>query len=227
MRVTRRSRKLLGVMTTRIRLLVALVVAPFAVRALDAQIIRVPMPGEAALPISGAFSAGFLIGTGRFDAETGTNWTLGEAIQYRGSVEVGTRSGAFGLTGTLASVPIQMGSSAASSGTIQLRQVLATFRSPEGNGFYQIFEAGAGLSQWANYSGGAVLTGDQAAARNGLALVIGYGFGFALGDRASFAVVQDGATIIGSAEGLPAGARRSQNQYVTRMGLRYRFRGGR
>lgn len=194
---------------------------------LEAQLIRVPMPGEAARPISANFSVGYLMTASRFDGVSGRYWSLGDGIQYRGTVELGTRSGAIGVTGTIASIPIARSGILGSDGDITLRQLLVTFRSPEGQSFYQIFEAGAGLSQWASYSGTDALSAEDRKARNGLAIMIGYGFGFALGERMSFNVVQDASTIIGSGEGLPAGERRSQQQYITRMGLRYRFSGAR
>lgn len=219
-------------MTTRTRRLalafvrvVAFVATP--VFTLDAQLIRVPKPGDAARPISATLSGGYLVTSSRFDGVSGRYWTLGDGIQYRGSVELGTRSGAIGVTGTIASVPISRSGIAGSDGDITLRQLLVTFRSPEGQSFYQIFEAGAGLSQWASYSGTDALSAEDKAARNGLAIMIGYGFGFAVSDRISFNVVQDASTIIGSGEGLPAGERRSQQQYITRMGVRYRFTGAR
>jgi len=215
-------------MTTRTRsLALALALVAGTSSPLAAQLIRVPMPGDAARPISASVSAGYLLTASRFDGVSGRFWSLGDGIQYRGTVELGTRSGAIGLTGTLASVPISRSGVLGSDGDITLRQLLLTFRSPEGETFYQIFEAGAGLSQWASYSGTDVLSAEDQKARNGLAIMIGYGFGFALGERMSFNVVQDASTIIGSGEGLPAGERRSQQQYITRMGLRYRFTGAR
>jgi hypothetical protein len=215
-------------MTTRTRILaLALALVAGTSSPLAAQLIRVPMPGAAARPISASVSAGYLLTASRFDGVSGRFWSLGDGIQYRGTVELGTRSGAIGLTGTLASVPISRSGVVGSDGDITLRQLLLTFRSPEGETFYQIFEAGAGLSQWASYSGTDALSAEDQKARNGLAIMIGYGFGFALGERMSFNVVQDASTIIGSGEGLPAGERRSQQQYITRMGLRYRFTGSR
>lgn len=215
-------------MTTRTRILaLALALVAGTSSPLAAQLIRVPMPGDAARPISASLSMGYLVTAGRFDGVSGTYWSLGDGMQYRGTVEMGTRSGAIGLTGTLASIPINRRNVPGSDGDISLRQLLLTFRSPEGQTFYQIFEAGAGLSQWASYAGTDVLSADERKARNGLAIMIGYGFGFALGERMSFNVVQDASTIIGSGEGLPAGEPRSQQQYITRMGLRYRFTGAR
>jgi hypothetical protein len=215
-------------MTTRTRsLALALALVAGTSSPLAAQLIRVPKPGDAARPISASVSAGYLLSASRFDGVSGRFWSLGDGIQYRGTVELGTRSGAIGLTGTLASVPISRSGVVGSDGDITLRQLLLTFRSPEGQTFYQIFEAGAGLSQWASYSGTDALSAEDQKARNGLAIMVGYGFGFALGERMSFNVVQDASTIIGSGEGLPAGERRSQQQYITRMGLRYRFTGAR
>jgi hypothetical protein len=216
------------VMTSRIRFLIVaagLCAAP-ALAPLDAQLIRVPAPGQAGRPVTLTVGAGFLQTQGRYDGQSGVIWRLGEAFQYRGSLDVGTRAGAIGVTGTLASVPIQRGSSA-SNGHIDLRQLMATFRSPERAGFYQLIEVSGGLAQWTNYSGTDVLSPEEAKARNAVALVIGYGFGFSMGNRMALTIVQDAATIIGSAEGLPSGERRSQQQFTTRVGLRYRLAGSR
>jgi len=221
--------KLSLVMTSRIRFLVAaagLSLAP-ALAPLDAQLIRVPAPGQTGRPITLTAGVGFLQTQGRYDGQSGVIWRLGEAFQYRGSLDVGTRAGAFGVTGTIASVPIQRGSNPASDGTIELRQFLATFRSSERAGFYQLIEVSGGLAQWTNYSGTDVLSPDEAEARNAVALIIGYGFGFSMGNRMALTIVQDAATIIGSAEGLPSGERRSQQQFTTRVGLRYRLAGAR
>lgn len=214
-------------MTLRTRLLplvAALVAAP--VLALDAQIIRVPSASAARRPVSASVHAGYFQTASRYD-RTGDFWSLGDGFQYRAAVDVGIRSGSIGLTGTLATVPIVRASNPSGRGDIQFRQLLATFRSPEGDGFHQLIEVSAGLAQWANYSGSDVLSPDEQEARNAFALVIGYGFGFPLNERLAFTLVQDAATIIGSAEGLPSGARRSQAQYTTRLGLRYRFAGRR
>jgi hypothetical protein len=71
------------------------------------------------------------------------------------------------------------------------------------------------------------VTTDERSARNALTLVVGYGFGFSLGPKASLTLVQDYATLWGPKDGLSAGERRSQRQYVTRLGLRYRLSGAR
>jgi hypothetical protein len=193
----------------------------------SAQLIRVPAPDEIVRPVNVSLSAGYFQTQSRFDGQSGVSWLLGDGFQYRASVDLGLRSGSLGLTGTLATIPIQRGGSPTSDGDIQFRQLLATFRSPQGEGFSQLIEVSAGLSQWANYSGTDVLTDDEQKARNALAFVIGYGFAFPLGSRASITLVQDYATVIGSAKGLPSGARRSQEQYTTRLGVRYRIRGSR
>ncbi len=195
---------------------------------LDAQLIRVPEPGEDRRPVVVALGAGLLSTQGRFDGQSGVHWNLGESFQYRASVEMGMRSGSLlGVTASLASVPISRSGTPGSDGDIQFRQFLATFRSPEGRSFHQLIEIGVGLAQWANYSGTDALTADERKARNGLALVIGYGFGFPIGDRAAFTLVQDAGTVVGSAEGLPSGASRVQRQYTTRLGLRLRVAGNR
>jgi len=217
-------------MNPRIRFFIAasaFVAAP-ALAPLGAQLIRVPPPNEAGRPVIVSVAAGLLQTQGRFDGRSGTDWQLGEAFQYRGSIETTLRSrSSVGITATLASVPIRRSANPSGSGDIQFRQFMATFRSPDGQGFHQIIELAAGLSQWASYSGTDILTADERKARNGLALVIGFGFGISLGDRAAITIVQDAGTVIGSSEGLPSGASRVQRQYTTRLGLRLRVAGAR
>lgn len=192
----------------------------------DAQIIRVPSPSETRRPVAINASAGFFRTQSRFDGQSGVSWNLGDAFQYRVSADVGLRSGSLGIAGTLATVPIQRGGNPGSDGDIQFRQLLATFRSPEASGFHQVIEIGVGLSQWANYSGSDVLSDDETKARNGVALLIGYGFAFPLGERFAVSLVQDYGTVIGSAEGLPSGSSRAQQQFTTRLGVRWRVAGG-
>jgi opacity protein-like surface antigen len=214
-------------MTTRTLALAALVLCASPA---GAQIISVPAPDQTRRPISATAAFGFLQTQSRFDGQSGVGWSLSEALQYRASVEYGLRSGSLGLAGSLASVPIRrVGGTAPvdSRGDIQLRQVLATFRTNEQEGAHQILELGLGMSQWANYSGTDQLTDDEAAPRNAFTLVVGYGFGFTLGDRAAIMLVQDMATLWGSKEGLPSGESRQVRQYTTRVGLRYRFVGRR
>ena len=206
--------------------LAALAVAP-VVTPVGAQLIRVPSADESRRPVIVSVAAGLLQTQGRFDGQSGTDWALGEAFQYRASVETSLRSGSsFGFTATLASVPMRRNVNPGAEGDIQFRQFMATFRSPEGRGFYQLIELAAGLSQWAGYEGSDVLTADERKARNGLALVVGFGFGIQLGERAALTIVQDAGTVIGSSEGLPSGTSRVQRQYTTRLGLRLRVAGG-
>lgn len=195
-----------------------------------AQIINVPAPDQARRPIAASATFGFLQTQSRFDGQSGVLWQLGEALQYRATVEVGLRSGAIGVAGSLASVSIrrQGGSAPANSkGDIQLRQLLGTFRTPEAEGAHQIIEVGVGASQWTDYSGSDQLTVDEAKPRNAFTLVVGYGFGFTVGGRATLMLVQDVSTLWGSKAGLPSGASRMVRQYTTRIGLRYRLRGRR
>lgn len=196
----------------------------------QAQLIKVPAPETVRRPITLSLTSGFLQSQGRVDGESGTVWDLGEAAQHRLMVDVGLRSGALGLAASTARVPIRRrgaGVPLGSDGTIQLRQLLATFRTLEQEGPHQIVELGAGLSQWADYAGSETLSADDAAARNAVTLVVGYGIGFSLGRRASLTLVQDYATLWGPGEGLTVGQSRSQQQFITRLGLRYRLTGAR
>jgi hypothetical protein len=213
----------------RLAVLAATLLATLAAPA-AAQILKVPSPSENGPPISLNATFGFLQTQGRFDGQSGAYWNLGDALMYRATLDYGIRAGAIGLTAGLASVPIRrVGGSAPpnSRGDIQLREFLATFRTVEGEGFYQIVEVSMGLGQWAGYSGTDVLTTEEQKTRTAFALVVGYGFGISMGKRASFTLVQDYSTLWGSAKGLPSGEPRSVRQYTTRVGLRYRIRGQR
>lgn len=179
------------------------------------------MRDEVSRPVFVHAAAGYFVTQNRFDGQTGQPWFLGDGWQYRIGADVGTEIGTLGVAATFATVAIQRGNSLASVGEIQQRQYLGTFRSPEPRGFGQVIELGLGLSQWLNYSGTDVLSSEEAKPRNGLALVLGYGLSIPLGKRFTVALTQDYTTVIGSGEGLPSGTRRSQEQYTTRIGLRW------
>ena len=197
---------------------------------LRAQIINVPMPNETRRPITVTGAFGFLGSSDRSDGQSGTTWLLGEAIQYKGMVDVGLRAGAFGLSGSIAVQPMARtgpGVPVGSDGEIQLRQLMATFRTRDQITAHQVIEVSMGLAQWANYRGNETLTDEEKEPRNAFALVIGYGIGFPLGNRATFVLVQEISTLWGSSEGLSAGQSRQVQNYVTRLGMRYRIRGDR
>ena len=185
------------------------------------------MDDEAARPVSVMASVGYFIAQNRYDGVSAMPWYFGDAMLYRVSVDMAFGPGTFGVAGSLASVPLQRDNSPTSNGEIQLRQVMAVFRSPEPRQLGQVVEIGLGLSQYANYSGTDVVTGEDAKPRNAVAFSLGYGFAIPLGERWGITLMQDYVTAIGSREGLPAGAKRSQEQYTTRLGLRWRVLGAR
>jgi hypothetical protein len=195
-----------------------------------AQLIKVPAPTAAIRPVTLSATVGFLQSQGRVDGQSGAIWYLGESVQRRVSLDVGLRSGALGVALVDARLPLSRSGGSAlanSDGDIAQRSYLVTFRSRETEGAHQIVELGGGLSQWADYRGTDPLTADEAKARNALTLIVGYGFGFTLGKRATLTLVQDYATLWGPGEGLRAGETRAVRQYVTRVGMRYRFTGTR
>ena len=197
---------------------------------LPAQIIDVPMPGDSRRPLTITAAFGFLGSANRNDGPSATTWYLGEAIQYKAMVDVGLRAGALGVSGSLAVQPIaRSGPSvpSGSNGEIDLRQIMATFRTKDQFTAHQVIEVSMGLAQWANYRGTDVLTAEEKEARNAFALVVGYGIGFPLGNRATFVLVQEISTLWGSKEGLSPGQSRQTTNYVTRLGMRYRIRGDR
>ncbi len=193
-------------------------------RPAEAQIFRVPGGGLSTRPpYYVAFSVGLLQTQDRFDGTEGDLWLLGDGVNYRLSLERGVTAGALGLTVNLARISMARASRPGSDGDIQLRQYLVTFRTPETDGFFQVIEAGTGLSQWTSYSGTDVLTDEERKARNAFTIQVGYGFGFRLGRRSAITLVQDYAWLIGSKDGLPAGTSRSVQQSTTRLGARLRF----
>ncbi len=209
----------------RVAVVAAVVATPVA-----AQLIKVPAPREATRPVTLSATVGFLQSQGRVDGQSGAIWYLGEAVQRRVSLDIGLRSGALGVALADARLPLSRSGGSAqpnSDGNIAQRSYLVTFRSRETEGAHQIVELAGGLSHWADYRGTDPLTADEATARNALTLVVGYGFGFTVGQRATLTLVQDYATLWGPGEGLRAGETRAVRQYVTRVGIRYRFTGTR
>jgi hypothetical protein len=104
---------------------------------------------------------------------------------------------------------------------------MAHFRTRDPIGAGQVIEVSAGLSQWVNYSGDDVFSAEDREARNSFTLVVGYGIAFSLGNRASIVLVQELATLWGPGEGLAANQSRQVQMYTTRLGGRFRLRGGR
>lgn len=197
---------------------------------LGAQLIKVPSLDESRTPISVSLDVGFLQTQSRFDGQSGTQWNLGESLQYRAAVAYGLRSGSIALVGSLAHLPISRAGGTAlpvSEGTIQLRQYLAAFRTPETEGAHQIVNVGVGLSQWTAYAGTDPVTLDEQKTRDAFTLVVGYGFGVTLGRRAAVTVVQEMATLWGSGVGLTSGQSRMVRQYTSRVGLTVKVRGSR
>ncbi len=205
----------------------AAAVLVLAATPLDAQLIHVPKPDESGRVLTVAADVGLLFSDGRYDAVEGRYWSLGEALIYRGAVDLAINAGAIGFAASLATVPISRSGIAGSDGDIQFRQFVATFRSPESPSFHQLIEISGGLAQWASYSGTDALSAEEKKTRNAVVFGIGYGFAFPIGSRATFTFVQDAGLVIGSSKDLPARESRTQRQYTTRLGLRVRARGSR
>lgn len=192
-----------------------------------AQILRVPGQQGGGPPLYASAEIGFLDTQGRFDGPSQTYWSLGQGVQYRASVALGTRIGAFGVSGSLANLPVTVsGGLGSTRGDVDLRMLLGTFRSPESERLHQIIEIGVGLAQWASLDTD-VPTATDDEGRNAFALLVGYGIGIPLGSRASISIVQDLGTLVGSGKDLPSGESRIVRQYTTRLGFRLRFSGAR
>lgn len=210
-------------------------VRPFALAVLvlalapeaGAQILRVPGAQSNGPPVHVSAEVGFLDSQGRFDGPSQTYWNLGQGIQYRASLSFGTRLGAFGVSGSTASLPVAASTGLGTArGDVDQRMLLATFRSPDAPRLHQVIEVSLGMAQWSGLDTDVALPTD-AETRSAFALLVGYGIGIPLGSRATVSIVQDLGTIVGSKEDVPAGTTRVVRQYTTRLGLRWRLAGRR
>lgn len=193
-----------------------------------AQIISVPERSSSTRPVHLSAEFGFLDSQGRFDGASGSYWNLGQGFQLRGALAVGFRVGALGVSASQASLPVvRSGPSGTLRGDVDLRMLLATFRTPETRGLHQIVEVSTGLAQWTNLRGDGTLEPGEEDARNAWAILIGYGFGIPIGNLGAITIVQDLGTIVGSKAGVPSGTTRVVRQYTTRLGFRFRLLGGR
>ncbi len=194
---------------------------------LSAQILRVPGAQSSGPPIHVSAEIGFLDTQGRYDGPSQSYWNLGQGIQYRASLSIGTRMGAFGVSGSTASLPVAAATGlGVARGDVDLRMLLATFRSPHAPRLHQVIEVSLGMAQWTGLDTDMAQPTD-AESRNAFALLLGYGIGIPLGSRATVSIVQDLGTIVGSKAGVPAGTTRVVRQYTTRLGLRLRLAGRR
>lgn len=203
----------------------ALAVALLGPTSAGAQILRVPQAERGGPPILLAAEIGFLDTQGRYDGPSQTVWGLGQAVQYRASLAVGTGIGAFGVSASTATLPVTVsGGLGSTRGDVDLRMFLGTFRSPDAPRLHQIIEIGIGLAQWTALETDAPQPTDDEA-RNAFALQVGYGIGIPLGGRATLSIIQDLGTLVGSGKDLPSGTSRIVRQYTTRVGLRVRLAG--
>lgn len=185
------------------------------------------MSDESSRVITVSGDVGLLSTGSRYDAVDGATWLFSEAIAYRVGVDFALSAGSLGIIAVTSRVPMYRSGVINSDGDITFRQIAASIRSPEGRGVHQLIEITVGWAQWADYSGTDPISAESEKARNAAILAIGYGFAFPLGSRATFTFVQDAGLLIGSGDNIPANASRTQTQYHTRIGLRFRVAGAR
>lgn len=177
-----------------------------------------------------SLSAGFFQAQTVEDGRTSSIWEFGTGLQYRGSLEYALERGAsVGAVVSYARLPLTYFST---SGTItpgcgagcdahaDLWSIMGVFHIGGGAGFHQVIDLAIGVTRYANFEAddGGTLPPEQ---DTDLALAVGYGFGYTLGDRLQVMLVQDFAVSLHQGEGLSGGTSRTPQQRTTRLGVRY------
>jgi hypothetical protein len=172
-----------------------------------------------------------------FDCSTGSVWDFGTALQYRGSVELRIGGQAtVGLTAAHAKVPMRYlvtsGGASTCGGplvnscdaTSDYTSVYATFSSGGSYGLHQILQIGLGISFFDNFREDD--TGASLAPFSGdkdFSMTVGYGFGYGVSNRLSFALIQDAGLIMHQRTGLSGNSDTFHQHLVTRLQGRFAF----
>jgi hypothetical protein len=196
--------------------------------------------GEPGVWLSGGV-AGFTA-TGVSDGRTASEWDFGNSTnwQYRASLEKNIGNGsAFGVSGTYARVPFVYSADMLAplpgdvSGTrctrcdahLDMTTVLATFHAGGGYGFHQVIELNGGIISYQSLkrdSDGAKLAGGG---NIDPLFSIGYGVGYAFGDRTQINFVPDYAIAIHERSGLSNGVSNTNSMRSLRLSVRMGFGG--
>lgn len=216
----------------------ALVAAMLAPVVADAQVMRIPRRSQQPLAWL-SFSAGLFQSQSVIDGTTQSVWNLGDAVQYRGTVEYAMRGGgALGVAATHARVPFGFagqgcpppgGGSSQACGqfdaNMSVQSVWGTFNSGGSQGFHGVFDGGLGYTWYRDFEsdgGGENLLADMKADRD-FSFYFGTGFGYGISPRLRIALVQDFVWVRHQGEGLSNDERTTTQQRVTRLGVRYGY----
>lgn len=212
--------------------LALLLAAAGAASPLGAQIIRVSRTSSPVGWISG--SAGIFQPRSIPDGTTSAVWDFGNALQWRGSVEMALQNhGSVGVTATYADTPLRyydysgrfVSCNVATNGCDAHAKVwtaMASFHMGGGAGFHQVIEISAGVLGYQDF------TADDGGARLGpssvdldFALGLGYGFGYGITPRLQIALVQDYTAALHQKENLEGNTDTFSQHGATRLTVRY------
>jgi hypothetical protein len=199
-----------------------------------AQIIRLPKNTSGEPAFWGSAALGLVQLQRVDDGTTQSHWDFGSAVQYRGSLEYAIgRGNSFGVSGTFARVPLtyrtfsDLGIPLPGGGTCidcdakaDVTSILAAFHGGGGAGFHQVIELSAGALMYRNFKTDA---GDELPPKSDtdFSFALGYGFGYTLNRTIQFNLVQDAVLAVHQREGLSGSDRTTNQQYVTRIGVRF------
>lgn len=205
--------------------LLVLLLAP----ALSAQITRGAVQRD---PTSWtSFAVGMLDVSGVEDRETESEWSFGQGLRYRATLEkaLSGQSG-LGVVATFSQIPLTyrsvdlLGSGPCPSGcdaTANLWSVSGGFHAGGGMGIHQVIELGIGATMWSNFrekDGGKALPPTKMDVD--LSFDLGYGIGYTLSPRMQASLVQEYGFIVHPGNGSGSSSSTVQNR-VTRLGIRY------
>ena len=187
-----------------------------------AQIYHLPRATEPAAWFS--FGVGVLRAQTVADGSTSSTWEFGTGVQWRASLEKSSGNGmSYGLTGTLANMPLQYDGPTCGScdAHATMWQALASLHVGGGNGFHQVIELYAGVVGYGNFRDDA-FGGRLPPMGTDLdpTFGVGYGFGYQTSSHFQINLVQDYDASLHQRTNLPGNASAMQQQYVTRLGIR-------
>jgi hypothetical protein len=198
----------------------------------DAQIIRLPKNRSGEPAFWASASIGLLQLQRVDDGTTQSRWDFGSAVQFRASLEYAiSRGNSVGVSGTFARAPLTYipvndpgplpGGSCDIScdAKADLTAIVGTFHSGGGLGFHQVIELSAGALMYRNFKTDA---GEELPPKKDtdFNFTLGYGFGYTVNRTLQIDLVQDAILALHQREGLSGSGRTTNQQYVTRIGVR-------
>jgi hypothetical protein len=199
----------------------------------EAQIIRVPKNTSGEPAFWGSAAIGLLQLQAIDDGRSQSRWDFGSAVQYRASLEYAiSRGNSVGVSGTFSrapmtyrafSVPVPLpggGSCLDCDAKADVTSLAATFHAGGGLGFHQVIELSAGALMYRNFKtdDGEELPPER---DTDFTFALGYGFGYTVNRTFQINLVQDAVLGVHQKEGLSGNARTTNQQYVTRLGVRF------